>query len=361
MKLLISIIAFISILAIANAELGIDVSSATSQKMTSSQWSCLAQKNQRAIIQVWSGGYGMNNGVVSAIQAAQNAGFQTVDLYAFLCNQCSGNSPSSNVIQQIVSKIKQSGVSFGTLWIDVEQCSGCWGSTSANAAFVVEAVQTAASLGVRVGVYSSSGEWPQTVGTLTSLSSYPQWYAHYDGVPAFSDSGAYQYGGWNNPEMKQYVGNTNQCGVSVDLDFYGSSSSSSSASSTTHTSSSSGPSSSGPSSSGPSHSSSSSGPHTSSSSGPHSSGPSSSGPHSSSSSGPGTSSESSTSSNPTSSNPTSSNPTSSNPTSSNPTSSNPTSSNPTSSNPTSSNPTSSYTVSSSSGLGWEPSRKLRIY
>ncbi|EGC39437.1 hypothetical protein DICPUDRAFT_20023, partial [Dictyostelium purpureum] len=214
------IICSILVCKVVIAGTGIDISSPTSKTVTSTQWSCLAKQNTKAIIQVWSGGYGYNTNIASSVSAAKSAGIQTVDLYAFLCSQCSGNSPSSSAIKTLVSNLRSQNVEFGTLWIDVEQCSNCWGSTSTNAQFVVEAVQTAQQLGVSVGVYSSIGEWSQTVGSLNSLSSFPLWYAHYDNVPAFSDSSFYQFGSWSSPAMKQYAGNTQQCGVSVDLDFF---------------------------------------------------------------------------------------------------------------------------------------------
>eukprot|EP01132_Coremiostelium_polycephalum_P000944 gene944-1196_t len=221
---------------VVHADLGIDIDAGTSGSVTSSQLQCLAQKNTRIIIQAFSGGYGINKNIGKAVSAAKSAGFETIDLYAFLCNQCSGNSPSSSAIQSLVSYLKSNGVSFGTLWIDVEQCNGCWGSLTQNAQFVVEAVQAAANLGLSVGVYSSLGEWPQTVGSLSSLSSYPLWYAHYDNNPSFSDSQFYQFGGWSSPAMKQYAGDTSECGVSVDLDYFTGSTTSSSSSSSSSSS-----------------------------------------------------------------------------------------------------------------------------
>ncbi|GAM28780.1 hypothetical protein SAMD00019534_119560 [Acytostelium subglobosum LB1] len=80
MRFLVALCLLASVLAIVNADYGIDVDSPTSQGITSSQWSCLAGKNQRAIIQAWQGGYGLNSGIVGAIQGAQAAGFSIVDI-----------------------------------------------------------------------------------------------------------------------------------------------------------------------------------------------------------------------------------------------------------------------------------------
>ena len=87
---------------------------------------------------------------------------------------------------------------------------------SSNAQFVTEAVQEAQNLGINVGMYSSLYEWAQTVGTgTTNFNNLPLWYASYDNVPSFNNPTNWGFGGWSNPSIKQYNGNTNTCGVNV--------------------------------------------------------------------------------------------------------------------------------------------------
>ncbi len=52
----------------------------------------------------------------------------------------------------------------------------------------------------------------------TGPSNVPLWYAHYDGSASFSDYR--KIGGWSSPSIKQFKGDTSQCGVGVDLNFY---------------------------------------------------------------------------------------------------------------------------------------------
>ncbi len=105
------------------------------------------------------------------------------------------------------------------IWFDIEQCSGCWSDAATNCQYMQTAVSTAVNAGAQVGIYSSEGEWGQTVGSdCTSFSSYPLWYAHYDDSPSFSDSWAYSFGGWSSPAMKQY-NDQGPC-VNVDVDWY---------------------------------------------------------------------------------------------------------------------------------------------
>jgi hypothetical protein len=51
----------------------------------------------------------------------------------------------------------------------------------------------------------------------TAASSHPLWYSHYDNNPSFADFQS--FGGWSKPTMKQYQGDTNLCGASVDKNY----------------------------------------------------------------------------------------------------------------------------------------------
>ena len=45
-----------------------------------------------------------------------------------------------------------------------------------------EAVDTATALGMSFGFYASEYEWSVVMGSDTSFSEYPLWYAHWDKV-----------------------------------------------------------------------------------------------------------------------------------------------------------------------------------
>lgn len=100
-----------------------------------------------------------------------------------------------------------------------------------NCDYIMYAASNASQLGVSVGIYSSKGEWPMTVGdNCDDLASYfPLWYAHYvsslyhfhlsthqDNEANFDD-GAYEFGGWTEPSIKQYT-NSGPC-VDIDQDY----------------------------------------------------------------------------------------------------------------------------------------------
>lgn len=124
-------------------------------------------------------------------------------------------------MKTFIETLDSNSVNFGMVWIDVEQCSGCWsGDLAANCDYVRNLKEQAQSMGVHVGAYSSEGEWPQTVGSgCTSLDDLALWYAHYDDDPSFDD-GAYEFGGWGHPAMKQYYGDIWHCDGAIDLDWY---------------------------------------------------------------------------------------------------------------------------------------------
>eukprot|EP01013_Petalomonas_cantuscygni_P015230 TRINITY_DN3129_c0_g1_i1.p1 TRINITY_DN3129_c0_g1~~TRINITY_DN3129_c0_g1_i1.p1 ORF type:complete len:234 (-),score=18.79 TRINITY_DN3129_c0_g1_i1:353-1054(-) len=199
---------------------GIDMSDDISRTVTPELWRCLRTKGNYkfAIIEGWRGGNQMNSGLATAVARAWEAGFEHVDVYAFMCPNCR-NSPSS--VRTLVDYLKSHNVKYGMIWLDIEQCSGCWNSAAHNVEWIKSLLAVYRELGVRVGIYSSVYEWQQTMGSDASFSGYPLWYAHYDADPSFSDSWAYHFGGWTKPAMKQFADHAdNSCGVSVDRNWY---------------------------------------------------------------------------------------------------------------------------------------------
>ena len=115
--------------------------------------------------------------------------------------------------------------SYGMIWLDIEinPSGGCgWGTDyTANCNYVNELISAVKSHGKKAGVYSSEYMWETIMGSrtaCTSAASVPLWYAHYDNSASFSDYR--QIGGWSSPSIKQYKGDTYECGVGVDKNFY---------------------------------------------------------------------------------------------------------------------------------------------
>jgi len=217
------IICFLFYVVGSLAAYGIDISLAQCEDgVTQAQWnSIVSQGHSFAIIEAWDGGFTYNSKIAQCVSNAWSGGMKHVDVYAFLCPNCQGNNPPTDAIERLVNNLRSQNVRFGTLWFDVEQCQGCWNDVSSNAGFLYSAVQKATSMGITVGIYSSSYEWGQTVGSYSGLNKFPLWYAHYDGEPNFSDSSAYSFGGWSHPSMKQFADYCGNCdGVNADSNWY---------------------------------------------------------------------------------------------------------------------------------------------
>src|SRR5688572_20790840 len=77
--------------------------------------------NDFAILQAWNGGYKLNTNYAQNIRNAKAAGIQYVDIYAFVCPNCAGNTPAI-----VAGALKASLPSDfnGMLWLDIEPCSG---------------------------------------------------------------------------------------------------------------------------------------------------------------------------------------------------------------------------------------------
>jgi len=82
---------------------------------------------------------------------------KVVDVYAFMCPRCSGNGVGG--VQALVNYLKSRSVRHDMIWMDVEQCSGCWESDLAsNCAWIKSLANEYKRLGARVGIYSSPYE-----------------------------------------------------------------------------------------------------------------------------------------------------------------------------------------------------------
>lgn len=128
---------------------------------------------------------------------------------------------------QIDDMVKQLGdAHYSSIWIDMETnpSPNCgWSQDfAANCQFTKQLVEAAKSAAPskKIGIYASNYMWKQIMGSSTNCSLFtqlPLWYAHYDGVPAFTDYAS--FGGWNTPYIKQYKGTTATCNVSIDLNY----------------------------------------------------------------------------------------------------------------------------------------------
>ena len=195
---------------------GVDVSQAVSE----STWKCLMSPGGQgpvefAIVRVYqSGGHADPNGA-STIKAARAAGVKHVDGYIFPCFSC---GDAAGQVKATVTAL--SGAEYGMLWYDIEIYK--WSSDkAANQEFIKAMIDEGASLCIRGGIYSSRNSWDAIVGsswTYAKDAGLPIWYAHYDGLPAFSDFSS--FGGWTAPAIKQYLGDKSSCGAGVDYNWY---------------------------------------------------------------------------------------------------------------------------------------------
>jgi hypothetical protein len=129
------------------------------------------------------------------------AGFSQVDLYFFATP--SKGEPESQV-QRLHSYVKQYNIRFDLVWLDIEYKQDWSSSQSFNVAFFKALVNETSSIWgqSRIGVKSTSEDWPPIMGSSTAGSGYPLWYAQDDGNPSFSDFSP--FAGWTQPSVKMF-------------------------------------------------------------------------------------------------------------------------------------------------------------
>jgi len=151
------------------------------------------------------------------IKNARAAGWTDVGGYLFPCLSTNCGSGASQV-QAVYDGLRSSGAQINTLWLDIETYH--WPSNQAsNQAFIQDMVNKAKSLGMNVGIYTSSPSWTPIVGAnYHAQSSLPLWWPRYDGHQNFQNFAS--FGGWTSAQIHQFSGDFHgPCGVSMDQNF----------------------------------------------------------------------------------------------------------------------------------------------
>lgn len=188
---------------------GVDVSQPTS----SSDFTCMKDKHAVSfvVIRSFTELGSPDPAVVDTARDARAAGVD-VSVYHFPDTSQSASSQ----IRSDIDNLRNNGVDFDYLWLDVERSD--WGSnTTWNTLFIRELAEEAQAMGVRVGIYSSESQWGPITGNTEDLHDYPLWWPTYNYQPNFD--GFRAFGGWNAPFMHQYKGNIDLCGAGVDVNW----------------------------------------------------------------------------------------------------------------------------------------------
>jgi hypothetical protein len=190
---------------------GADVSA----RVTVDQWRSMKSELHvplsYAIVRCYRSSGSVDRNAAKTIIDAWNAGLEQVDVYHFPnFGPGPGSGHAKAQVDASVDALERAHAKFGRYWIDVEWIGDRkgWGSSAEeNVAFLRELVEAAEARGLSVGIYTSPYNWKDITGNDTSFSSYPVWYAHYDGAADFNDFGEFgSFGGWSKPVMKQYAG-----------------------------------------------------------------------------------------------------------------------------------------------------------
>jgi len=206
------------------AATGVDVSSLYS----SSDYSCLHGQGISFVIpRAYRSSGSPDPNACSTIKAAHAGGIQFVDVYIFPCPTC-GNPQGQ--ISSMVSALKSAGCSqtnstsqgssgWGQIWLDIEGTQYWTSSESSNQAFYNGMVAEAKALGIPVGVYSSASQWNPIFGSGFNGGGLQLWLADWTGS-CNKIGTAPGFGGFSKVGVQQYVGDTTDCGMSIDRDCY---------------------------------------------------------------------------------------------------------------------------------------------
>ena len=103
-----------------------------------------------------------------------------------------------------------------SIWLDIEIFN--WYTNKTKNQQFFEDLINADFRGKGIGIYTSERNWSNLMGLDYTVGSvYPLWYAHYDNQPNFDDF--QPFGGWTEPQRKQFAGDQIICGSDVDFNY----------------------------------------------------------------------------------------------------------------------------------------------
>lgn len=152
-------------------------------------------------------GYRVDNAFVSAATAAQKAGLQVATYVVVL-----PGAPALRVAKETYEAARGfwDDLQFVALDVEVETVS------VADILSTATAIKTYGQIPV---IYTRKGFWEQE--NLGSMGhEFGLWYAHWDGVPDFTDFEP--FGGWTHADIigKQYSGTVRKFGIGIDEDIF---------------------------------------------------------------------------------------------------------------------------------------------
>jgi hypothetical protein len=177
---------------------------------------CLKQQGYSfAVPRVFRETCQVDDNAVSNLKNAWSAGFKRVEGYIFPSYNHTGCAlNATGQVLATVQALRQGNVKFSRLWIDVEGTQ--WSSDhSLNGAFIDEMAQAIVDADIPVGYYLSIRSYGDILDPWTNkITDAHLWYPHWDNQQNFNDFSP--YGGFTQPNRKQYTGGIEICG-SKDL------------------------------------------------------------------------------------------------------------------------------------------------
>jgi len=212
MRFVVALVVLAACFAVSNATLGIDISS----PFAVSAWQCLRNTGYSfAIVRCFCSTGNPDRNCPQSVANAWEAGFNNVDIYMFPCPQC------GNAQQQVQSLYNHASNSkYGLMWLDIEGPEYWLGSEDANRQFMNDLVSASKSIfGTKLGgIYTNKNGWTSIMGDWSAHSDLPLWWAYWDDSPSFDNFSPFC--GWNKPAIKQYVGDGQDCGITIDKNYY---------------------------------------------------------------------------------------------------------------------------------------------
>ncbi len=106
----------------------------------------------------------------------------------------------------------------GMLWLDIEEAPAGLGRGALEDR-IQDAVDACGDF--PCGIYTAGWWWAPNMGSSAIVADLPLWYANYDGNADLASWSSQRVGAWDSAWGKQYAGDLHLCGIDVDLNTIG--------------------------------------------------------------------------------------------------------------------------------------------
>ena len=203
-------------LSLTSAKLGVNIGNAS---ISIDNAFCLSYDFTRIVIEIADTQGRIRSEFAESYKNAIFGGFDNIDVI-FTVND---SLIPTRICQDIKNNIPDNF--GGVIWLQIKQGSDLWKIDISQRIYYLDILNIACQrLGLNQGIYSNVDDWAQVFGSKSRgsfiLKQLPLWYSNNNNASNFNDFETVGFGGWDEPDVKQFANSEKRCGGLYGLIYY---------------------------------------------------------------------------------------------------------------------------------------------